>query len=362
MGLKLSLKKRIALDLFSRYKKNAQKLHELKYIFWECTLKCNLNCLHCGSDCKQEANVKDMPIGDFIIAIDDIKTIVKPNETTIVFTGGEPLLRKDLEQCGQELYKRGFPWGMVTNGLQLTENRLKSLLNSGLRAVTVSIDGMQDAHNWLRGNKNSYSKAINAIEMLSKVPDLAFDAVTCVNQKNIDSIHEIKDLLISKGLKEWRIFTVFPIGRAKDYEELQLNPKQFKQLFDTIAEIRNEGKIKLNYGCEGYLGGYETEVRDNLFFCRAGVSIASVMIDGSISACPNLRDNFIQGNIYKDSFKEVWETKYAKHRDRSWARKGECLHCDKFKYCEGNGLHLRDEEDNLLFCHYNRLKEGEKAL
>ena len=71
----------------------------------------------------------------------------------------------------------------------------------------------------------------------------------------------IKDLLLSKGVTDWRMFTVFPIGRAKDHKELQLGPVQFKQLFDYIAKERKKGDIKLSYGCEGYLGNYEGEVR-----------------------------------------------------------------------------------------------------
>lgn len=362
MNSKLSLRKKIALELFRRYRTNAKKLHQLDYIFWECTLRCNLNCLHCGSDCKQDALVDDMPIDDFIGALDDIREVVEPNKTMIVLTGGEPLVRKDLESCGKKLYERGFPWGIVSNGYNLNSQRLNSLLESGLRAVTVSLDGLKETHNWLRGNVKSFDNAIKAIEILAKEKDLKFDVVTCVNQKNFNELDRIKELLLSIGVKEWRLFTVFPIGRAKDHKELQLTDIQFKQLFDFLANERAKGDLKLNYGCEGYLGNYEGEVRDNLFFCRAGITVASVLIDGSISACPNLRENFSQGNIYQNSFKEVWQNKYAKFRDRSWMKTGECANCDSFKYCEGNGMHLRDEESGeLLFCHYNKIKEGEKA-
>jgi len=357
----ISFRKKIALELFRRYKKNEKKLHHLNYIFWECTLRCNLNCLHCGSDCKKESQVKDMPVEDFIRAIDDIKEIVNPNKTMIVFTGGEPLLRKDLEVCGKQLYERGFPWGIVSNGLQLSGNRLESLLNAGMRAITISLDGLDSSHNWLRGNRNSFNNAVKSIGFLSQVPDLGFDIVTCVNQKNFAELPQLKELLIENGVKQWRLFTVFPIGRAKIYNELQLPPQQFKQLFDFIAKERKNGDIKINYGCEGFLGNYESEVRDNLFFCRAGVNIASVLIDGSISACPNLRENFVQGNIYTDSFREIWENKYSLFRNREWLKTGECEECEYFKYCEGNGMHLRDENGNLLFCHLNRIKEGESV-
>ncbi len=363
MSLKISLRKKIALELYTKYRKNSKKTHQLSYLFWECTLRCNLNCLHCGSDCTKDSEVKDMPIKDFIGAVDDIIDIVDPNNTMIVFTGGEPLMRKDIEECGKQLYDRGFPWGMVSNGLNFTSSRINSLLKAGLRAVTISLDGLDASHNWLRGNPQSFKKAVSAIRMLSQIPDLKFDVVTCVNQKNFNELSEIKELLIANGLIEWRMFTIFPIGRAKSFEELQLKPDQFKQLFDFIAAERKKGDIKLNYGCEGFLGNYEAEVRDEFFFCRAGVNVASVLVDGSISACPNLRSNFIQGNIYKDSLKDIWQNKYSKYRDRSWMRTGECENCKDFKYCEGNGMHLRDEiTGELLFCHLNRIKEGEKLL
>jgi radical SAM enzyme (rSAM/lipoprotein system) len=360
---KIPFRKKTAFELFRQYRTNAKKLHQLNYIFWECTLRCNLNCLHCGSDCKKEASVKDMPFEDFIAAIDDIKNIVEPNKTMVVFTGGEPLLRKDLELCGKQLYDRGFPWGIVSNGLQMNPSRLESLLNSGMRAITISLDGLENSHNWLRGNSNSFRNAVKSIVLLAQNPELKFDVVTCVNGENFGELNEIKKLLVANGVKEWRIFTIFPIGRAKQHEMLQLSPVQFKQLFDFISEERKKGEIKLNYGCEGFLGNYESDVRDNLFFCRAGVNVASVLIDGSISACPNLRDNFIQGNIYTDSFKEVWETRYEKYRNRNWLKTGECENCDMFRYCDGNGLHLRDEKNGeLLFCHFNRIKEGEKQI
>src|SRR5690606_21340283 len=118
------------------------------------------------SDCKKESSAIDMPFEDFIAAIDDIKNIVEPNKTMIVFTGGESLLRKDLELCGKQLYNRGFPWGIVSNGLQMNPGRLESLLNNGMRSITISLDGLENSHNWLRGNKNSFRNAIHSISLL----------------------------------------------------------------------------------------------------------------------------------------------------------------------------------------------------
>ncbi len=359
---KISLRKKIALQLHKKYRSNEQKIHQLNYILWECTLRCNLNCIHCGSDCKKDAAIKDMPREDFFKALDDVTPIINPNKTMIVLTGGEATLRHDIDIIGKELYSRGFPWGIVSNGMRLDAHLLQTLMNSGLRSVTISLDGLEDSHNWLRGNKKSFHNAYNALQLLQNTQGIRYDAVTCVNQRNFSELHQLYKLLLSIGLKEWRIFTIFPIGRAKQEKQLQLEPKDFKGLFDFIKKIRKEGKIKLNYGCEGFLGNFEGDVRDNLFFCRAGVNIASILADGSISACPNLRDNFIQGNIYKDSFRDIWTNKYKIYRDRSWMKTGTCAECDYFSYCEGNGMHLRDEKTgDLLFCHLKRIEEGERA-
>ncbi len=358
---KISPKKKLALKLYSWYRANEKKVHPLNYIFWECTLRCNLNCIHCGSDCLKDSLINDMPKEDFLKALDEITPDIIPNKTMIVLTGGEPVLRKDISEIGKELYKRGFPWGIVSNGMGLQAPMIKSLLDSGIRAITISLDGLEDSHNWLRGNKNSFKNAANAITILSKIEGLRYDVVTCANQKNINELPELYNLLMKLGLKEWRIFTIFPIGRAKGNELLQLKPTEFKGLFDFIEKVRKEGRIKLNYGCEGFLGDYEGRVRDNFFFCRAGVNVASILVDGSISACPNLRDNFIQGNIYKDNFKDVWQNKYSMYRNRSWTKTGICGDCDFFNYCEGNGMHLRNEKTGeLLFCHLKRIEEGEK--
>lgn len=357
---KIPLKKRLAFGLHNSYRKNEARLHKLNYIFWECTLRCNLKCIHCGSDCKVDATSKDMPAADFLRAIDEIIPVVDPNNTLIVFTGGEALLRNDLEQVGLELYKRGFPWGIVSNGMALSEKRFNALLNNGLRSITISLDGLEDSHNWMRGKSNSFNMALAAIKRLPTVRDLKYDVVTCANQKNFNELNKIKELLIEMGVAEWRIFTVFPIGRAAQNKDLQLESEQFKALFEFIKQTRSEGKIKLSYGCEGFLGNYEREVRDSFFFCRAGVNIASILADGSISACPSLRSNFIQGNIYKDNFAQVWQNKYQLYRDRSWTKTGECADCEFFKSCEGNGLHLRDENTGeLLFCHLKRIIEAE---
>jgi len=352
------LGKRLKLNIFNKYVTTQTALHDLSYLFWECTLRCNLNCLHCGSDCRSSSSIQDMPADDFLKITKQISKQYNPNKVMIVLTGGEPLLRTDLEYIGYELYKQGFPWGMVTNGYALNETRLHNFIHAGLRSLTISLDGFEESHNWLRGNSRSFEAVTKSISITTGIEELLFDVVTCVNQKNFEELPVLKEFLIGLGVTKWRLFTIFPTGRAASEPMLGISGKQFRDMLDFIKETRSEKIIKTSYGCEGFLGKYEGEVRDGFYFCRAGINIASVLADGSISACPNINHAYIQGNIYKDDFADIWNNSFEVMRNRGWTKTGKCSSCEVYKWCKGNGMHLHiPGNDEVLRCHYNMLNE-----
>lgn len=344
----------IRKHVYRAFKKSESRLHELSYLFWECTTRCQLSCLHCGSDCSKDGSSRDMPSPDFFSAIDTIKPV--PANITVVFTGGEPLLRTDIEICGRELRKRGFKWSLVTNGYLYDHHRHVSLLNAGLGALTISLDGLENSHQWLRNRKTGYNKVLDAIGLAASSKRLNFDVVTCVNQRNLSELPQIRKLLISKGVKAWRLFTIVPIGRAVQHPELFLTNRQFIELMVFIKRNRKNEAIDVKFSCEGYVGNYEPFVRDAGFFCRAGINIGSVLIDGSISACPNIDRSFSQGNIYTDSFYEVWKNRFEPFRNREWTKTGQCASCRDFKDCQGNGFHLwHGDKRNVLVCHQGKI-------
>ena len=298
-----------------------------------------------------------MPLSDFLTALDTLES--KPENFIVVMTGGEPLLRHDIEQCGREIRSRGVRWSMVTNGYLYDEQKHMLLLNAGLGALTISLDGLENSHNWLRNKKDSFSKVDQAIDLAASSSRLNFDVVTCVNSRNIHELHTIYDYLNQKKVRAWRLFTIVPIGRAKNNPDLFLTDGQFKELLDFIELKRKLKAIDVKFSCEGYVGQYELKVRDHFFFCRAGINIGSILNDGSISACPNIDRSFTQGNIYNDSFQQVWETKYLAFRDRSWTRTGQCEKCAEYKDCQGNGLHnWHENKENVLICHNEKIKNA----
>jgi radical SAM enzyme (rSAM/lipoprotein system) len=352
----ISFKKKIALELHRKYKKNAAQLHELNYIFWECTTECNLKCIACNNHCHYSD--RNMPVTDFLKAIDEITGIVTPNKTMISIVGGEPLLRQDLEYCGFELHKKGFPWGIVTNGLLLNENKIKSLLSAGLRSISINLDGLKKSHNWIKNDPTAFQHVIRALKLLKKYSDITYDVVTYINKRNFLELDEIRDILIENQVKSWRIISMTPSNSSK-HPDLLLSPIQFKSLFEFIKKTKKERIIQLNYGCQGFLGAYEGEVRENFYFCRAGINIVSILSDGSVTGCPSLNKNFVQGNIYVDNLRDVWENEFKPFRNKNWSKKGDCKSCKWYTYCEGNSIHLYDKNSNLLFCHLKNIKAGQ---
>lgn len=260
-------------------------------------------------------------------------------------------MRADLEQVGAELFRREVPWGMVTNGMALTPERFASLRRAGLHGITVSLDGLEQSHCWMRGREDSWQRALQAIRMISKAERVSSDVVTCVNRRSLAELPQLKEVLIEAGVKEWRLFTIFPSGRAARYPEFDLTRDEIRTLMDFIVATRKERRIDASFCCEGFMGGYERQVRDYFFNCRAGVTVASVLIDGSIGSCPSIRADYTQGNIYTDDFWDVWTNRFEPYRNREWMRRGPCAECKHWRYCEGNGMHLRDSNGDLMHCH-----------
>lgn len=359
MDCRIPLSKRLLFETGRAAARTNILEHKLGQLFWECTLRCNLNCRHCGSDCRKTAGMEDPPLSDLLSVLDSRPKDLDPGNVVVITTGGEPLVRKDILQVGAEIKKRGFLWGMVTNGMLLTCDLVGQLADTGLDTVAMSFDGFEPEHNWMRGSDLSFKRADAAIDWLNEHNELTWDLITCVNQRNFDYLPKFKEYLISRGVKLWRIFTVAPMGRALSEPELMLSDVQYVQLMDFIAAVRREGRIGLNYSCEGFVGPYEGVVRDRLFRCAAGVNVASILSDGSISGCLSIRSDYHQGNIHNDDFWQVWENGFKPYRDRRWMKTDECGDCRMWRYCQGGAMHLRGDGGSMLSCNYLKIRNAE---
>ena len=347
------LARRALLPTFRRLE---SRQHRLSYLFLELTQACNLACRHCGSDCTHDTSVPPLPREAILATLQGIAAAQDPHKVMVVFSGGEPLCYPGVFELGAEVHRLGFPWGMVTNGLAWGPREFQAAKAARMDSVTISLDGFEEDHDWLRGRTGSFRKALNTLRTLLADPFYqAMDVVTCVSPRNLPRLEEFRAFLAETGLKNWRIFTICPIGRAASDPELLLSPGEFRELMVKIEDFRAMDGLEVVYSEAGYLGRHECRVRDQPFFCRAGINISGIMVNGDILACPNIDRRFSQGNIHRDVFMDVWNHGYQAFRDRNWMRRGACGTCGEWRQCQGNAFHLWEPGGEApKLCHWKR--------
>jgi len=360
----INVKKRFQLWGWRQGVKFNTKVHDLSYFFWETTLRCNLNCRHCGSDCGKDIKFEELSAEKVLKVFRDIAENYDPKKVMIAVTGGEPLVREDLFDILSEISNMGFPWGMVTNGMLVNQEIIKKCASSGMKTVSVSLDGLESTHNWLRNNNSSYERAINALKLFAQSNSFnAVEAITCVNSENINQLEEMHERLKSIGVQNWRLFTIFPKGRAELNKELLLNKALLIKLFNFIKKKRKaDPSMHISYSEEGYLGcDWEREVRDTFFYCGAGIHVGGLLADGTYSACPSLSREWVQGHVDELPFSKAWETRYENMRNRQWMRSNQCSNCKEWKNCKGSSLHLWDwKEGKNGVCHFHLLNSSQE--
>jgi radical SAM protein with 4Fe4S-binding SPASM domain len=335
------------------YKRLETKAHQLRYLFFEVTRRCNLACLHCGSDCSHEASMPEMTLASWISIMDYVKAYWNP---FIVLTGGEPLVRSDLCELTAALARRQLIWGMVTNGLVLDQAIFDTMVGNGLSSITLSLDGDRASHQYIRRHPLAYDRALAAMKLIGASSLRFKDVVTCVYPGNLDLLETLADQFLDNGMNSWRLFRIFPKGNAARHPELILDYAQSWALVEWIRDHRALYKrrgLDVSFSCEGYLPfALDRQVRPDPFFCRAGINIASILSDGTISGCNNNGPQYYQGNVAVDDFHTVWENGFAEYRDRSWMRTGLCADCGQWPDCQGGSIHLRDKTaEDPQFCY-----------
>jgi len=131
--------------------------------------------------------LSDMPFDDFAKVLDGIAREKDLSKILTITTEWEPLVRSDIVNCGKEIARRGFMWGMVSNGMLLTKSKLQELIHAGLKTIAISLDGFEADHNWMRGSSHSFKYAVNAIKALSK-SSITWDVITCINGRNSNRV------------------------------------------------------------------------------------------------------------------------------------------------------------------------------
>ncbi|MBP5678232.1 MAG: radical SAM protein [Bacilli bacterium] len=322
----------------------------LSNLFLEVTLRCNAKCEHCGSSCGYDIPKDEITAEELKKTLLEIHNYYGAQNVFLTVTGGEPLMRKDLFDIMKYAVGLGFHWGMTTNGMLIDEEIIEKYRETNMESISISLDGLKETHESFRRVPGSFDKIMHAIDLLKGLETLrSLQITTVANQKNLGELEDIYQLLLDKGIREWRVMCVDPIGRACLNDGILLDKKGLVKMFNFIIEKRKEGRMVVDNDCSHYLGlKYEQITRPHGFICGAGIFIGSILSNGDICVCPNVRyKELVQGNIRTDSFVDVWENRFEKFRKKRITTNAKCKKCKSYKYCRGDSFHTWNYEDGV---------------
>jgi len=290
------------------------------------TYRCNLRCSMCelwkrpieyGALGKKELTTKELKK-----VIDDFREI---GTTGIGFTGGEPMLRKDIFELVNYTKKKGMITHMSSNGLIINEQIASKIMQSGLDAIGFSLDGATaETHDKIRGIKGSYEKVINSILLLNKLNErrkkkLIIIVVTVISTLNLHEIRELVSLLRKLKVDKISFIPFHDIGILSDgtpsMNKHKIKGKEMKQL-DSVIDflIKTKKEESIIDSSTRYLRLFKYCFRDMQLPmpCYAGYATFSVDGYGDMYPCfPMMEMGLAKNaaNVRDVSLKDYWGSK-----------------------------------------------------
>lgn len=345
------------------------------HVVWEITLACNLKCQHCGSRAGKARNNELTTQECFEV----VEKLAKLGTREITLIGGEAFLRQDWLEIIKEIRNHNIYCTMQTGALNFTREKLEEAIQAGLQGIGVSIDGLPELHDRLRGVPGSYQMAIDTLQR-AKEAELNGSVNTQIGPETIAILPELMDRIIEAGARQWQIQLTVAMGNAVDNDHLLLQPYQLLELMPLLNRLFNkayqQGLAILPGNNIGYFGPYEHKFHslENSWShwtgCSAGQTAIGLEADGTVKGCPSLPTiGYAGGNLKDLSLEEIWNTREEIHfgRLRSiddlWGFCRTCYYADLCRGgCTWTAHSLLGKPGNNPYCHYRALKLKEQGL
>lgn len=298
----------------------------LKEVIISITNNCNLRCKMCDIPSKKVTELNTDIWKNVILHAKKLSC------ETIVFSGGEPLLRDDIFELIPFVRNNNMRTCVTSNGYCIDKTTAKRLFSAGVNVVNVSIEGPEKIHDWLRG-EGAFSKAVEAIGNLQEA-NIETTIATMVSRYNYKSLNYIIELARDYGvttIKFQPFSDIFLMKEKQDYSFIAPSSEKIKiqEAFkDAYQRCNNYGIATNPLGylekISEYLSGDSLLIRHG---CPALQTVASISAEGDIYPCwvINGKDDLI-GNVRKRSLYDIWNSKYRSDKISSIIKKG-CPGC-----------------------------------
>jgi len=306
---------------------------------WDITHMCNLRCKHCYANAGKRIEEE--------FALEEIKKIVDELDSLgtvlIALAGGEPMLRKDIYEIISYIKSKGMEVFLNTNGTMINEDTIIELINAGLTHIEISVDGLEEDHDFIRG-KGSFEKVLNALEICKKY-NIKVGIMSTLFKHNYKNIPNFIDYFYDKGVVGIGFLRFIPSGRGKENNNiLAMETMARKEAIEMVY------KKRIQYGEDFYLK-IETPVSylvakeyDELMNkhkytsfmqrgCDGGILSCQILSSGLVTFCPQMGiGNY---NLHEYSMEFIWQNDEYFKQLRTRELKGKCGRCKEKDLCGG---------------------------
>ncbi|WP_291326897.1 12,18-didecarboxysiroheme deacetylase [Desulfovibrio sp. UCD-KL4C] len=347
-----------------RYGRDSAKLpsHLLQFsedkkpvVVWNMTRRCNLKCVHCYAQAVDPDGVDEISTSQAKTMIDDLAQFGAP---VMLFSGGEPLVRKDLVELAHHAKGKGMRAVISTNGTLITKEKAKELKEVDLSYVGISLDGAEETHDKFRGVNGAFKRAIEGIENC-KAEGLKVGLRFTINKRNWREIPTIFKLLKDLEVPRACFYHLVYSGRGSELIKEDLDHAETRQVVDLIMDetraMADAGTPKEILTVDNHADGpyvylrmlkedpeRAKEVLELLQYNEgnsSGRGIGCISWDGQVHADQFWR-NHTFGNVLERPFSEIWTDPKIellhKLKDKKPHVGGRCAQCRYLNICAGN--------------------------
>lgn len=320
-------------------------------VAWNLTARCNLACPHCYISAGAWRS-RDRDLGtDACLRVVDELLEVSP-APMLILSGGEPLVREDLETIAAHASEGGATVVVGTNGTLLTAERIASLREAGVRGVAVSIDSLRPAyHDRFRHGSGALDATLAAVERLREAR-LDFVVQTSLTRGNRDELGDLVAWSADRGAVAFNLYFLVTTGRGEGMHGL--GPEENEEVLSELARLQAEyrGRLMVRSKCAPHLMRHvhrtdpDSPLLNYPTRCPCGVHYCRITPEGKVTPCPYLP--LEAGDLRDENFGDVWRGSPLLRRLREEEPGGRCGRCEYRELCGGCRARAYAETDDVM--------------
>lgn len=322
-------------------------------VAWNLTRRCNLACAHCYiSAGPAETAAGELPTPDCLRITDEI--LATNPAPLLILSGGEPLLRTDLETIAEHASSRGATVVVGTNGTGLTSDRIASLKAAGVTGVAVSVDSLRPSyHDNFRHGHGALAETQAALGRL-RDQHLDFIIQTTVTRGNRHELPQLVAWAAEQGAVSFNGYFLVATGRGAGMGGGDLAPAEYEAVLADLArwEGVHRGRMLVRAKCAPHFMRHvhatdpESPVLRYETRCPCGTQYCRITPDGKVTPCPYLPE--VAGDLTRNHFGDIWRSSPLFQRLRDGQLGGRCGRCEYREVCGGCRARAFAVEGDLL--------------